>query len=125
MFGRLALVEPGPGYCHYPQDRGIGWFEGLTAEHAVTKYKAGRAYRTYMLKRSGIPNEPLDCRTGAYAVLVGVQAMGLSIEDEAKVIADFTSMRDPAVRKAVEAERKAREANAGASGWLGETRGWI
>jgi phage terminase large subunit GpA-like protein len=125
VFGRLALVELGPGYCHYPQDRGIGWFDGLTAEHAVTKYKAGRAYRTYMLKRSGIPNEPLDCRTGAYAVLVGVQAMGLSLKDEAKVIADFTAMQDPAVRKAVEVARVARETQRDEPGWLGETRGWI
>jgi len=66
---RLEIDSPGPGYCHFPADRDIGWFRGLTAEKLVTKYVKGRPKREWTVV-SGRRNEPLDCRVYAFAALV-------------------------------------------------------
>jgi len=127
VFGRLGIVDSGPGYCHFPQDRGIGWFEGLTSEHAVTKYQKGRPFRTFELRRKGAPNEPLDCRVGAYAVLVGAQAapFGLSIEAEARAASEWQALREPPSSRPPEVAAKPKPQPQAEKSWLGETRGWL
>ena len=82
VYSRLGIVEAGPGYSHFPADRGIGYFEGLTSEHSVTKYRAGRPYRAYELRQRGRANEPLDARVYSYAVLVGLATVGVTLAGE-------------------------------------------
>jgi phage terminase large subunit GpA-like protein len=69
VYKRLRIAEPGPGYCHFPQGRGVEYFRGLTAEKAVTKFVKGFP-RLEWHKTSGSRNEPLDCRVYAFAALV-------------------------------------------------------
>lgn len=64
---RLAIVKPGPGFCHFPDDRGPEYFDGLTAEKLVTRYVKGYAQRVWHQVRPR--NEPLDCRAYALAAL--------------------------------------------------------
>lgn len=64
---RLALVEPGPGYCHFPVGRDADWFRQLTAEKLVTRYVKGFSVREW--HKTEPRNEALDCRVYALAAL--------------------------------------------------------
>ncbi len=62
---RLAAVDEGPGYCHFPVNKELGYDEtymkGLNSEQRVTEMKDGRAVIRWK-KKSGTRNEPLDLR---------------------------------------------------------------
>lgn len=64
---RLAVQQPGPGYCHVPSDRGADWYNQLTAEKLVTRYVKGFPVREWHQTRPR--NEALDCRVYALAAL--------------------------------------------------------
>lgn len=64
---RLAVEKPGPGYCHFPKDRGADWFQQITAEKLVTRYVKGFPVREWHQTRPR--NEALDCRVYALAAL--------------------------------------------------------
>lgn len=64
---RLAILQPGPGYCHFPEGRDREYFDGLTAEKLVTRYLRGFPVREW--KKTRERNEPLDCRVYAMAAL--------------------------------------------------------
>lgn len=70
LYARFRLRDPGPGYCHVPADPSLGyddhWFDGVTAEQKVTRYREGRPYSVWVCPK-GKRNEPLDCRVYAYA----------------------------------------------------------
>ena len=65
VVSRLATVDEGPGYCHFPINRELGYDEtyikGLNSEQRVTEVKDGRAVIKWK-KKSGTRNEPLDLR---------------------------------------------------------------
>jgi phage terminase large subunit GpA-like protein len=67
---RLMIAEPGPGYCHFPKRDAYdpAYFDGLTVEKAITKYKFGRPFKVWECP-PGKRNEPWDCRVYAYAAL--------------------------------------------------------
>lgn len=72
VYDRLAVEQPGPGYCHFPEDRDYDelYFKGLTAEKKITTYKKGRATYAWVLKDTGFRrNEPLDMRNYATAAM--------------------------------------------------------
>lgn len=83
---RLQKETPGPGYMHFPTTRDLGYFQQLTAERSVVKFKAGRKYRVWE-PRPGLANEALDCRVYSYAALQGLLHMGLKLNAEALAIA--------------------------------------
>ncbi|MAI64818.1 MAG: terminase [Alteromonas sp.] len=60
IFKRLQINEPGSGYVHFPVNEAFDeeWFEQLTAEKCVTRYKEGRPQRKWIKTRSR--NEALD-----------------------------------------------------------------
>jgi len=64
---RLGVEQPGPGYCHFPVERGPDYFEGLTAEQLITRYQRGFPVREWHKRRPR--NEPFDCRVYALAAL--------------------------------------------------------
>lgn len=68
LFRRLQLQKPGPGYCHFPDDRDAEYFAQLTAEKLVTRYSKGRPVREWVKTRER--NEALDKRNYAYAALL-------------------------------------------------------
>lgn len=65
VMARLSTVDEGPGYCHFPINRELGYDEayikGLNSEQRVTEMKDGRAVIKWK-KKSGTRNEPLDLR---------------------------------------------------------------
>lgn len=68
MQRRLLLTEPGPGYCHFPKapEYDEKYFDGLTIEKRIIKYKFGRPYNEWHCPDGG-RNEPWDCRIYAFA----------------------------------------------------------
>lgn len=75
LLGRLQVPEEGPGFCHFPLEDGKGYdqryFEGLTAEKRVLKYKKGHPYFVWEKRDHGVHerNEALDCRNYAQAAI--------------------------------------------------------
>lgn len=70
IVGRLSIEEPGPGFCHFPNNPEKGYNEtyikGLNSEQLVTKMVKGRP-KSEWVKKSGTRNEPLDLRNYATA----------------------------------------------------------
>lgn len=65
---RLAVANPGPGYCHFPEGRDAEYFKQLTAEKMTTRYVKGQPVREWT-KPDKARNEALDCRVYATAAL--------------------------------------------------------
>lgn len=76
---RLALAEPGPGYCHFPQGRDAGYFTQLTSEKLIYEKRAGSRVAVWKLQK-GRANEALDARVYAYAAFCGLVHHGLSLD---------------------------------------------
>lgn len=60
IYAFLSVDRPGPGYSHFPQAYQPEFFEQVTAEKVVTKYKRGFPYREWVKTRPR--NEALDIR---------------------------------------------------------------
>ena len=81
VYGRLSIVDRGPGYVHLPTTIGVDYVKGLTAEKVVTRINTkGFPERGWELRRPGLRNEPLDCAVYAYAALCGLKANGFNLE---------------------------------------------
>lgn len=96
---RLAVSDPGPGYCHFPDGRDATWFAQLTAERIVTRFRKGRAVREW-IKRPNDRNEALDARVYALAALEGLKALGMRLDVEAQRVADAPMREASDVRRA-------------------------
>jgi phage terminase large subunit GpA-like protein len=79
IYGRFRIAMPDggavtvPGYCHLPQDYDEEWFEQVTSERVMTRYKEGRPYRVWVIEK-GKRNEALDCRVYAFAARMSLDA---------------------------------------------------
>jgi phage terminase large subunit GpA-like protein len=123
IFTRLSKsTEPGPGYSHVPEDRGLHWFEMLTAEAMKTRYRRGRKITEWAQIRPR--NEALDCRVYAYAVLMGLELAGFDFAAADKQIAKRArrAALDGAAR--VRQRRRQRQRVHAADPWAGD-RGWF
>jgi terminase, large subunit len=76
LMRRLGQEETGPGYCHFPNAQAYDeeYFAQLTAEKAITRYKAGRPFIEWQKTRPR--NEALDCRIYAHAAVRILQQHG-------------------------------------------------
>lgn len=83
VYGRLKIVEPSPGFCHFPADRSREYFEQLLSEILVTTYSRGAPVREWRRKKA-TRGEALDCRVYAFAALQALISMGLSLDREAE-----------------------------------------
>ena len=79
IYARLKLNHAGPGYCHFHQEYTETFFEGLTAEKALTVYSKGFP-RIVWKKPPGIANEPLDIRVYQYAALMILNPVWTALE---------------------------------------------
>ena len=75
---RLHIEVPGPGYMHFPTDRGENYFAQLTAERLVAKLTNGFRFRVWELP-PGRANEALDVRVYAYAALCSLKQFGFKL----------------------------------------------
>ncbi len=73
ILARLKIKDEGPHYCHFPIDAEKGYtpeyFEALTSEKRVIKYKKGIATFEWIKKNSTIRNEAFDLRNYANAAI--------------------------------------------------------
>lgn len=97
IYSRLRVVDPGPGYCHFPVDRDEEYFAQLTAERVVTKWVRGRPTRVWEQTRKR--NEALDCRVYA---LVAYTIVNPAID---KILARVQEPVEKAEEKPVEHEK--------------------
>jgi len=67
IYARVQIPDSGAGFMHFPHDRDKSYFDGLTAEKPVKRYKRGHA--TVVWEKTRARNEPLDCRVYATAAL--------------------------------------------------------
>lgn len=68
IYSQLQVKDPGPHFRHYPEHFDEEFFQQLTAEKRVTKYRKGHPFREWVKIRPR--NEALDCSVGAHAALV-------------------------------------------------------
>jgi phage terminase large subunit GpA-like protein len=68
LFGRLKHNEPGPGYLHFYPTVENDYFEELTAEKQIMRFRNGFPERIWV-KKSSARNEALDELVYAYAAL--------------------------------------------------------
>lgn len=68
IYHRLKLKEPGPGYMHFPIGLDDEYYQQLTAEKLVTRYKQGVPYTEFVQTRDR--NEGIDCEVYAYAAAI-------------------------------------------------------
>lgn len=87
IYGRYQLLEPGPGYCHWPvgEEYDEPYFEGATAEKKYKKFKRGVPYFEWG-KEPNQPNEPLDCRVYNTAAIRILQShFGVNLANARKI----------------------------------------
>lgn len=68
LFGRLKHNDPGPGYLHFYPTVEKDYFEELTAEKQIMRFRNGFPERIWV-KKSSARNEALDELVYAYAAL--------------------------------------------------------
>lgn len=104
VYSRLQVPDAGPGYCHFPTRYDEAYFEQLTAEKVVTKYRKGFPHRVWE-KAKGARNEALDCRVYATAARVSlnididrrVEALGRAVDGDRRAL-DAVRARPRGVR---------------------------
>ena len=69
IYARLQMIEPGPGYIHFPNTESFDdeYFAQLTAEKLITKIRGTRPIAEWVQTRPR--NETLDCLKYALAAL--------------------------------------------------------
>jgi len=131
IYSRLRIERPGPGYFHFPKERGSEWFEQHTAEEKGVAYAKGFPYAVWKLKKLGARNEVLDTAVYSLAAFEGLQFYGLKIERELEKLDDlprFTTASAPVsdvphVEPPPLSSRPADPRRPG--GWLGSNRDWL
>lgn len=77
-YKRLAIKEPGPGYCHFPKripyDK--AHFEGMTAEKKIAKIDK-KGFKVFEWHKDRTRNEPLDVRVYGIAARL---SLGINME---------------------------------------------
>lgn len=94
VYGQLKLTTHGPGYCHFPVGRDDQYYAGLASEVVSTRFSKGFPIREWK-RRSGVRNEPLDCRVYAYAALCSLNVNWTQVA-RSKARKDVAAEQQPA-----------------------------
>ena len=86
IYSRLnKVMEPGPGFMHFPEGLDDEFYRQLTAERVVTKWDArGFPKRVWELKYDGRSNEILDMSVYAYSAVCFLESSGFKLNREAE-----------------------------------------
>lgn len=115
---RLAIAEPGPGYCHFQAKRELAWYDQLLSERLTLKIMSGKRFTVWTCPK-GKANEALDCRVYAYAALQGLIHFGLRLNEATDDVAAV--FKPPSPPEAAE-----RPAGWDGGGWIGGGEGsWL
>lgn len=82
VYGRLRILEHGPGFCHFPARFPYDqeFFRQLTAEKVVVRQSRNGHTKREWVRRHGRRAEVLDARVYALAALEGLLAAGVRLE---------------------------------------------
>lgn len=122
LYSRLNQTSAGTGYCHFPMARDEEYFEQLTAEKMVTKFKRGFPFREWVKERPR--NEALDCRVYGTAAIHILNPLWSALEkrlmpkEEVKAI---EQTRAEVVKSEINATRKVKRNRPNKSGFV---RNW-
>jgi len=83
IYGRLNLVEPGPGYLHFPIGLGDDFYMQLTAEKLTTEFRKGFPHTVWVATRD---NHALDTCVYAFAAASRAGLSMLEYEQIEKLI---------------------------------------
>lgn len=126
IYGRLGIVEPGPGFVHFPDTMTKPFFDGLTSERLVTRTdRKNFTRRVWEKKTLGARNEPLDCAVLAYAALCGLQAMGYDLASQVAAMSQRIVFHTPPEAAVAQSAAPAPQRPPPVDSWLGDTRGWL
>jgi phage terminase large subunit GpA-like protein len=118
VYSRLRLTKPGQGYVHFPASDTFdqAYFDQLTAERVITKFRHGIPYRVWDLP-SGRRNEALDCFVYATAARHSIRHLRLDEAVMAPRVSDPTPSPFPRPeRPNVSIGRQLARINSGATG---------
>jgi terminase, large subunit len=137
IYGRLRINKPGPGYIHFPVGGAFdeAYFDQLTSEQVVTRFKQGRPFRVWILP-SGKRNEALDVSVYGLAARMSInvrldQAPSLPAPGPAPApVSDRSEVAEAQAEARREGPEPIRHSSFGreggtGSGWLGGGRGWM
>lgn len=81
LYSRLKIVQPGPGYVHFPREPAFDdeYFAQLTAEKLVQKIRGTRPYSVWVQTRAR--NEALDCKDYSLAAL---RLSGIDLQERSR-----------------------------------------
>jgi phage terminase large subunit GpA-like protein len=96
LYSRLKIMEPGPGYIHFPREPSFDdeYFSQLTAEKLVQKMRGTRPFTEWVQTRAR--NEALDCKVYALAAL---RLSGINLTERARKRAAEPTTKPPAKAK--------------------------
>jgi phage terminase large subunit GpA-like protein len=117
IYSRLRIEKSGPGFIHFPAGECFDqtYFEQLTSERILTKYRRGVPYRVWDLP-SGKRNEALDCLTYAVAARHSIRNVRLDEMVQAPRASDPTPSPFPKPeRPSVSIGRQLASVNSGVS----------
>lgn len=83
---RLAMTEPGAGFCHFQARRELSWYQQLLVERLTLKIQSGKRFTVWECPK-GKANEGLDCRVNGYAALQGLIHFGLRLNERVEEVA--------------------------------------
>lgn len=111
VWSHLKIDEPGPGYCHFPASYDAEFFDQLTAEKVVTRFKRGMPVRYWVKTRNR--NEAFDLRVYAWAALeltrINLNKLADKVTDESRAEATTepeAPRRVSVTERAIAAHRK-------------------
>lgn len=110
LFSRLKMLDPGPGYVHFPRDPSFDdeYFSQLTAEKLVTKMRGTRPIAVWVQSRPR--NEALDCKNYSLAAL---RLSGINLAERARLRAAAPKPKATAVPRESFLQRRPT------GGWVG------
>lgn len=122
IYRRLKQDEPGPGFVHFPNTPAFDseYFQQLTAEKAVTKYRNGRPYVQWEKIRPR--NEALDCRVYALAAIRILQQHGGVTLETVDYDAEPEKPKPEAPKPAPFIHRPQESPRPGVKSWFGNYR---
>jgi phage terminase large subunit GpA-like protein len=120
IYARLAIEEPGPGYCHFSVERDEEYFSQLTAEKLMVKYYKGFPRKEWVKTRPR--NEALDCRVYALAALKILNPVWSAIskrlgKEPVNKKAPDAEVISPLINKRNAAKQQRRPAKNWTTGW--------
>ena len=104
IYSRLKIETPGPGFCHFPNERDKVYFDQLTSEVRIPDYSGPAPKFVWRKKAAGDRNEAFDCRVYNLAALKGLESStAFRLDAEADALVQIAEARAKRAKQLQEA----------------------